>query len=114
MNWEVLEGFRNTVESEYIKNVLGKPERLPAYEETIQVLREALNNYDMDLDNPEIVYAVSSGVVSTLSFISQYFKTVCPDPHPLGHLSEAAVFVGYLVRDLCFCSGVPVATATGK
>lgn len=111
MNWELLESFRGSVEAEFVKNVLGKPERLPAYQETIGVLKDALGQYEMNLENPEVVYAVSAGIVSSLSFISNYFQTVCPDPHPLGHLSESAVFLGYLIRDLCFAQGVPMVTA---
>lgn len=111
VNWEMVEPFRSSVENEFIKNVLGKPERLPAYQETIAVLRDALDKYEMDLTDPASVYAVTAGIVSALSFVSNYFQTVCPDPHPLGHLSEAAVFMGYLVRDLCFAEGVPVVAA---
>jgi hypothetical protein len=107
--WEALADFRKSIEAEYQKNVQGKPERLPAYDETIGVLKEATSRYGIDTEDPEQVYVLSAGIVSTISFISQYFNVVCHDMHMMGHLSEAAIFMGYLVRELCFVDGAPMA-----
>lgn len=105
--WDNFNDFRKSIEAEYLKNVQGKPERLPAYDETIGVLKEATERYGIDKNDPEQVYYFVSGVVSTISFISQYFNVVCNDPHMMGHLSEAAIFMGYLCRELCYVEGAP-------
>lgn len=105
--WETLADFRKTIEAEYLKSVQGKPERLPAYDETINVLKEAIDRYGIDKDDPEQVFVFVSGVVSSISFVSQYFNVVCNDMHMMGHLSEAAIFLGYLCRELCFVEGAP-------
>ena len=100
--WSVLDNFRAAVEREYITNVLGKPERLPAYEETSATLRESLDRYGIDRNDPEQVYPLLAGIVSTISFISAYFNTVCNDRHMMAHLAESGIFLGYLVRELCY------------
>lgn len=106
--WAAIQAFRGAVELEYNKNVLGKPERLPAYKETVETLIQSLERYGIDRHNPEAVYFFISGIVSSVSFISQYFNMVCNDPHMMGHLSETSVFLGYLVRELCFDAEAPV------
>lgn len=100
--WDALHNFRGAIELEYNKNVISKPERLPAYQETVQTLIESLERYGINRNDPEDVYYYLAGVVSSISFISQYFQMVCSDQHMMGHLSETAVFLGYLVRELCF------------
>ena len=109
-NWDVLNDFRQAIEEEYIKNVLGRPERLPAYEETVNTLCESLDRYGIDRSNPEQVYYLLAGIVSSISFIHQYFNMVCNDPHMMSHLSETGVFLGYLVRQLCFDAEAPALT----
>lgn len=109
--WEQLEPFRKGIELEYNRSVVGKPERLPAYDDTIRVLRESLERYGIDQDDPEQVYYSVVGMVAALSFVSQYFNVVCNDPHMMGHLSEASIFLGYLCRELCYVPGAPVVTA---
>lgn len=108
--WAVLDSFRAAVDLEYNKNVLGKPERLPAYQETVQTLIESLERYGINRQDPDQVYYFLAGVVSSISFISQYFHMVCNDPHMMGHLSETSIFLGYLVRELCFEAEAPVAS----
>lgn len=108
--WQLLQPFREGVEAEYTRSVVGKPERLPAYEETIGVLKEAIEKYGVNKDDPEQVYYTVAGMVSALSFISQYFAVVCSDQHMMGHLSEAGVFLGYLARELCYVEGAPAVT----
>src|ERR1700752_422693 len=92
--WEVLSKFRTGIEAEYSKSVVGKLERLPAYTETITVLRDAVDRYGIDQTDEEQVYCLISGIVASLSFVSQYMAMVCPDPHPLGHVAEAGTFLG--------------------
>lgn len=110
--WAVLNNFRTSIEAEYVKQVLGKPERLPAYEETINTLRESLDRYGIDKSNPDEVYFLLAGIVSALSFISTYFNMVCNDGHMMAHLSETGVFLGYLVRELCYDADAPLLGAT--
>lgn len=109
--WANFNAFRTLVESEYTRSVLGKPERIPAYDETIGVLKDAIDLYAIDRTDPEQVYCTVAGLISALSFISQYFHTVCSDQHMMGHLSEAGTFLGYLVRELCYVEGAPAVTA---
>lgn len=106
--WEVLNSFREAIEMEYQKNVLGKPERLPAYEDTVRTLCESLERYGIDRQDPEQVFYLLAGIVSSLSFIHQYFGMVCSDAHMMSHLAETGVFLGYLVRELCFEANAPV------
>lgn len=108
LQWDQLTAFRTAVEQEYIKNVLGKPERLPAYEETIHTLRDSLERYGIDREDAEQVYYFVAGTVSAISFISQYFTMVCSDAHMMAHLAESGIFLGYLVRELCFDAEAPV------
>lgn len=105
--WAVLDTFRETIEREYVDNVLGKPERLPAYEETITTLRESLERYGINRADPEQVYPLLAGMISALSFISAYFNTVCNDRHMMSHLAESGIFLGYLIRELCYESEAP-------
>jgi hypothetical protein len=100
--WDLFASFREGVEAEYTRSVLTKPERLTSYAETTGILQEAISQYGIDRDNPEQVYYTIVGIVSTISFLAQYLNTVCNDPHMMGHISESAVFMGYLVRELCF------------
>lgn len=109
--WTQLDEFRKGIEAEYVRSVNGKPERLPAYDETLGVLKEALDRYGVDQENMEQVYFLCAGIVSSLAFVNQYFQVVCSDPHMMAHLSEAAIFMGYLVRELCFGVEAPVVTA---
>lgn len=106
--WKVMDGFRGAVEAEYCKNVLGRPERLPAYEETVQTLIESLERYGVNKNDPEQVYYLLAGIVSSISFITQYFHMVCNDQHMMSHLSETGIFLGYLVRELCYAVEAPV------
>lgn len=106
--WKVLDGFRGAIEMEYVKSVMGKPERLPAYEETISTLMESLDRYGIDKNDPEQVFYFLAGVLSSISFISTYFSMVCNDGHMMAHLSETGIFLGYLVRELCFAVEAPV------
>lgn len=100
--WATLESFRAGIEQEYNRNVLGKPERFHAYEETLGVLKESLDRYALDKTAPDQVFYYLAGVVSTLSFINQFFVVVCHDSHMMAHLGEAAIFMGYLCRELAF------------
>lgn len=109
--WQVLAPFRTGIEAEYTRSVLGKPERLPAYADTLTVLQDALDNYSLDRRDAEQVYALVAGIVSTINFINQYFNVVCNDPHMMSHLGEAVVFMGYLVRELCYGVDAPLVTA---
>lgn len=105
--WELFRPFREGIEAEYTRSVTNKPERLPAYEETIGVLKEAIERYGIDRDNPEEVYYTVAGLISSISFVSQYFSVVCNDQHMMGHLHEASVFLGYLARELLYVEGAP-------
>lgn len=110
--WAVLDNFRQAVELEYSKNVLARPERLAAYQETVETLVESLERYGLDRHDADQVYYFLAGAVSSLSFISQYFHMVCNDPHMMSHLSETGIFLGYLVRELCFEVEAPVVGAS--
>ena len=107
--WNTLDAFRQAIEAEYTKSVLGKPERLPAYNETVQTLVDSLERYGLDKSNPEQIYFLLAGIVSSLSFIQQYFNMVCNDQHMMAHLAETGVFLGYLVRELCYLAEAPAA-----
>ncbi len=110
--WNTLESFRQGIEEEYNRNVLGKPERFHAYEETLGVLKASLDRYALDQTDSEQTFYFLAGVVSTLSFVGQYFRTVCHDPHMMAHLGEAAIFMGYLVRELAFECDAPYVGAS--
>src|ERR1700752_3491522 len=105
--WAVLDNFRQAVELEYSKHVLSKPERLAAYKETVGKLVGSLDRYGIDREDVDQVYCFLAGAVSSISFISQYFNMVCNDPHMMAHLSETGIFLGYLVRELCFAANAP-------
>lgn len=110
--WQVLSAFREAIEFEYTKNVLSRPERLQSYQETVQTLVDSLSKYGLDTSNAEQVYFLLAGITSSISFINQYFNMVCNDPHMMAHLSETGVFLGYLVRELCFVAEAPGIGAT--
>ena len=100
--WATLESFRQGIEKEYTRSVVEKPERFQAYEDTLGVLKEAVDRYGIQRDDTIQVYSYMAGILSALSFVSQYCAVVCPDPHMMGHISEASIFMGYLIRELCF------------
>lgn len=109
--WAVLNDFRTTVEDEYNRNVVSKPERLISYDDTIGVLKESLEKYGLDTTDPNDVYYLLAGLASSISFIHQYFQVVCHDPHMMAHLAEASTFLGYLARELCYDVDAPAVGA---
>lgn len=109
--WQVLDSFRATVEAEYTKNVATKPERLISYDDTVGVLKDSLEKYGIESTDPEQVFYFLAGMASSISFIHQYFNVVCHDPHMMAHLGEAATFLGYLSRELCFDAEAPEVAA---
>jgi hypothetical protein len=106
--WKALEPIRTIIEEEYVRTILSQPERLQAYRESVEMLKKPLlNDFGLDLSDIDTVFAFAAGLSSALSFTHQYCSMVCPDKHALSHLSEAAVYLGYLVRELCFIESVP-------
>lgn len=106
-NWSKLDAFRTVIEREFVKQVMSKPERIPAYEETMREMREKLYECGLDPADQEQMYIVAVTILNTCNFMSGMFAKMCGDPHILEHTRDAVVCLGYHVRDIAFASEFP-------
>lgn len=106
-NWSNLDAYRSAIETEFYKSIVNKPERIPAYEETMRAMREKMYAAGLDPADPRDAYAVSMTIKLVSDFLAGFFQQLCGDPHIMSHLRDGAVCLGYHVRDLSFTAGAP-------
>lgn len=106
-DWSNLDSFRAAIEAEFYKSIVNKPERIPAYEETMREMREKMYKMGLDPADPRDAYAVSMTIKMVADFLSGFFNRLCGDPHVMGHLRDGVVCLGYHVRDIAFSCEAP-------
>src|SRR5438093_376292 len=106
-NWSNLDSFRAAIEQEFYKSIVNKPERIPAYEETMREMREKMYKVGLDPADPRDAYVTAMTIKMVADFLSGFFNTLCGDQHIMSHLRDGVVCLGYHVRDLAFACDAP-------